>query len=129
MNKIILCALATLSIFVCSQSFSANPEYVESFDIAQKEAKEQNKKILAIFGADWCKYCLDLKKDIESSKGDTLLDDFVVCYIDYDKNPEIARRYKVTRLPSSCIISNNRYTKIEGYSSFSSYQSLINSRK
>lgn len=130
MNKknfvIILTVLFSLLV---NQAYSANPEYIESFEQARQEAREQNKKVLLIFGAEWCKWCLILKRDIETPKGNALLDNFVVCYVDYDQNRELAKRYRVSALPATCIISNNRYTRIEGYSNFDSYKNLIESRK
>ena len=43
----------------------AGPEWLNDFEAAKQEAKQNNKKILLNFsGSDWCAPCIKLKKDV-----------------------------------------------------------------
>jgi thioredoxin-related protein len=48
-------------------------------------ASKHNRKVLIIFGADWCPYCKTLKKDIST----LFIQKYVVSIIDIDKNSNI----------------------------------------
>lgn len=126
MNKILPILLSIIVLIFClNKSYCAYPEYVSSVSQAEREAQEQDKKLLLIFGAEWCKYCVYLKNDLEK-QGDQILDNYVVCYVDYDKNKELAQKYNVKSLPYSIIIKGQREIKrLKGYSSFNFYRSWV----
>jgi len=67
-------------------------------------AKDYNRNILVIFGADWCPYCKVLKKDIVNI--DTK--PYIVCIVDTDKNTDLVNEYKIKGLPTSIILNTTK---------------------
>jgi len=97
---------------------SANDSFiVTSLKDAKMLSESTKKPILLIFGADYCKYCNELKSDLFASPLKELTDNYIICYVDVDKEPNI-KSYSVTMIPDSRVIKNNReIAKIKGYSS------------
>lgn len=63
-----------------------NPLFVDKIEDAQTLAQEENRQILMVFaGSDWCRPCIQFKKDIlESSTFATYAkDNLVVLYLDF----------------------------------------------
>lgn len=73
-------------------------------DNATKLANVHSRKVLLIFGADWCPYCKVLKKDIGSL--DT--NKYIVCIIDTDKHSDLVGEFKIKGLPTSIILTANK---------------------
>jgi thioredoxin-related protein len=73
-------------------------------DIQKAEAlsKVHQRKLIIIFGADWCPYCADLKKDAKTIKE---FDDYIVCFINTDKNKNLPKKFRVRNLPTSVVIN------------------------
>ena len=78
------------------------PAYNESADAhavlqtALSEARGANKIVLIIFGANWCKDCLELNKAMHGQSAPLLESKFVVVKIDvgqFDKNLDLANAY------------------------------------
>jgi len=67
-------------------------------------ASRYNRKVLIIFGADWCPYCKTLKKDISS----LFTQKYVVSIIDIEKNSGIVEEFKIKGLPTSVMIDSNK---------------------
>jgi thioredoxin-related protein len=67
-------------------------------------ASKHNRKVLIIFGADWCPYCKTLKKDIST----LFIQKYVVSIIDIDKNSDIVDEFKIKGLPTSVVIDSNK---------------------
>lgn len=105
-------------------------EYLDNdLDSAIYLAKKEDKNVLMIFSADRCRYCQYLKADLPTLE----TNDYVVCIIDTDKNPQITKSFKVSSLPTSIIISvksgdQKIISRNSGYSK-SSYQSWLNKNK
>jgi thioredoxin-related protein len=98
---------------------------INDIAIAQQEAKETNTKLLLVFTADWCKYCTYLKNDLMANI-DTVNEKYTVCFIDFDSNPELARKYKVTSIPVSVAFDEDVYYKKVGYGrNFLSYMGFL----
>jgi thioredoxin 1 len=85
---------------------AANAEVARPYDetadahaaIAQalKQAQAGRKNVLLIFGANWCKDCLELDKSMHGQSADLIAKKFVVVKIDvgqFDKNKDIAESY------------------------------------
>lgn len=88
-------------------------EKIENFiyDDFQKAVTLSNKhdiKILIVFGADWCPYCEELKKDIKAKA--TNIDNIIMCFIDTDKqgNRDVVARFKPRSLPTSVLLHHNK---------------------
>jgi len=86
-------------------------EEIENFiyDDFQKAVTLSNKhdiKILIVFGADWCPYCEELKRDIKS----THIDSIIVCFIDTDNvaNKSLVARFRPRSLPTSILFYKDK---------------------
>lgn len=101
----ILKMLALVLILVSSTAQAEPPIYTTSLLDAIAESESYKKEILVIFTAPWCKYCGVLKNDLDNNS--KLLEDKVVCYVDYDQNPDLVKEYKVRIIPD-CFILKNR---------------------
>jgi thioredoxin-related protein len=77
--------------------------YYDEYDKCKDLASKYNKKLVLVFGADWCPYCRVLKKDIDSITG---FKKYIVCFIDTDKNKELVQKYRIKGLPTSVIIDH-----------------------
>jgi thioredoxin 1 len=67
-------------------------------DLAQAlaQAKTNNKKVLAVFGANWCKDCRELDKALHGKSAALIDGKFVVVKIDvgnFDRNTDLAKAY------------------------------------
>jgi thioredoxin 1 len=63
---------------------------------ALTQAKADNKKVLAVFGANWCKDCRELDKALHGKSAALIDGKFVVVKIDvgnFDKNTDLAKDY------------------------------------
>jgi thioredoxin-related protein len=88
--------------------------YYDEFDKCKDLSAKYNKKLVLVFGADWCPYCKDLKKDINNI---TEFSKYIVCFIDTDKNPQLVKDFRVRGLPTSVIIDpkNRELSRKTGY--------------
>ena len=63
---------------------------------ALKQAQTSHKNVLVIFGANWCKDCLELDKSMHGQSADLIAKKFVVVKVDvgqFDKNKDLAESY------------------------------------
>lgn len=87
----------------CTACFASAPlAYDETADAqaeinkALSQANTSNKKVLLIFGANWCKDCLELDKSIKGHNEALIKNKFVLVKVDvgqFDKNLSIANAY------------------------------------
>jgi thioredoxin-like negative regulator of GroEL len=74
------------------ESKAAAPSYSQ----ALREANASGKPLVVLVGADWCPACVTLKdRVLPQLKKRGLLDHVVLCYLDYDRERELAE--KITR--------------------------------
>lgn len=94
-----------------------SPIFLNSLTDATALSETSEKNLLVIFGSKSCRYCDDLKKEINSGNLDNLLKNKIVCYIDIDdKNRNLEKEYKISIIPDSrFFIKNNQKSKIIGY--------------
>jgi thioredoxin-like negative regulator of GroEL len=71
---------------------------------------------LIIFSADWCPSCIVLKNFIENNSQEIKYDYQI---IDIDQHKDIKRKFNITRIPTSIIISENgkEISRLIGYNS------------
>lgn len=70
--------------------------------------KQYKRKVIVIFGADWCPYCVVLKTE---AKGIKQFDNFIVCFIDTDnkkQNQSAINKYRPRSLPTSVAIAEDQ---------------------
>lgn len=77
--------------------------YVE----ALKLAKDNNRDVFIYFGATWCGNCTVMKKTLDDKEVDQKLHkEYIVYYVDVDKDRETARKYNITGVPACFIVSS-----------------------
>ena len=94
MNSLKLLVVLAASVGV-HDADSPEPWLVEASD----------KPLLVCWSADWCHYCQRDKPTIRQIRRDGQFD---VLELDYDENRELAKKYKVDKLPTYFIIEAGR---------------------
>jgi len=86
----------------------------DDIEKAEALAKIHTRKLIIVFGADWCPYCVDLKKDAKTIKE---FDKYIICFINTDKNKNLSRKFRVRNLPTSVVIdkSGKEQSRKTGY--------------
>jgi thiol:disulfide interchange protein DsbD len=91
----------------------------DDLDAALVRARAENKPLIMDFWAVWCVYCKEMDKttlrDPEVLK--IIRESLVAVKIDYDKNPEAARRYGIRGLPAVLIVAPDGSTELGRVSS------------
>lgn len=94
-------------------------------DDYQKAVANADRNVLVVFGADWCKYCKILKKDMPAMN----LDGYVICVVDVTKNKALKNEKGVTSLPTSIVMNDGKeVARMVGYE-FNQYEKWINSNR
>lgn len=88
----------------------AKPSFTEDYEEAMKETE---RKVLLVFGAEWCPHCKTLKEHLKNSN----LDGILVCTVDVDAHKDLARKYHARTLPTSVMLSKGEETsRTKGFS-------------
>jgi len=97
----------------------------KSYEEALKIAADTKKKIVLYFGAEWCGPCQTMHKETLSD-ADVIakLEDFVFYEVDTDKEPDIAKKFRISGVPSYKIVDSNESVVKEG-SGFKSAKNFI----
>ena len=122
--KYILTLLIFIFVINNHNVFANQYIYIDDILIAKQYAEENDKKLLMIFTADWCKYCEPLKNAIENNI-ERINKKYVVCYINFDTNKDLVKKYRVGSIPATIISNGNTITRIVGFSSFNTYSQKI----
>lgn len=109
LRTILVSLLIFINFNIFNTTYAENPVIV--YDMLDAIALSENTKkpIFIVFTAKWCSACRCIKKDIDTNP--QLLDDFIICYIDYDTNVELVNEYKVKQIPDYFILKNRIETK------------------
>lgn len=91
---------------------------------AKNAAKELNKDILLIFETEWCSTCKTFKKE-SVFENDQSIDDYILCFLDIEKDKEIADQYMVRSLPYYLIVDSEGNVKKKG-SGYKSKKTFLN---
>lgn len=88
------------------------PEVLKDFSNyaeALAASKAHKRPMFVYFGAEWCHWCKKMKADTLSTAAvkDKLGKEYVVCYIDTDKDKATARKYKVSGIPAYVVIASD----------------------
>jgi thioredoxin-related protein len=106
MIKILFAALAFS--FLCNISFSQTIVIANQYEASVHMAKEQNKKILLVFTADYCIWCNKFKKEtLENNEFIINSSDYIICYIDIKNltNKDLIKLHKVRTIPAYRILN------------------------
>lgn len=79
----------------------------KNFKEARQTASKAGKPLLVDFGADWCGFCKKLDRETFGDEAVIrfLRQYFVAVKVDTDAEPELAKEYKVTGLPTVVVLS------------------------
>jgi len=77
------------------------PRFVEKYEdaIARKEGK-----VLVVFGAEWCHYCVSLKEYLKTSDPEGC----VICIVDIDSRKDLKSMHSVRTLPTSILFEGGK---------------------
>ena len=98
MNKylLVLLILGVGAAMAAPMPYDENADAKADVTQAMTQAHEGNKKVLVIFGANWCPDCRELAKALEGKSGGLLEAKFIVVKVDvgnFDKNLELVNAY------------------------------------
>ena len=81
--------------------------------------KDQNKKVLINFYADWCGYCRKMDKETYRDRAvvDYMKDHFIAIKVNSDREGDTASKYRVQGLPSTWFIteSGEKISNLPGF--------------
>jgi protein disulfide-isomerase len=95
-------AALLLGALIFAQPVNAGPAYDETANAvmdlkrALETARDSGRRVLVVFGANWCPYCRSLAKALDAEAGRRLQQDFVVVKVDvgqFDKNMDLVEAY------------------------------------
>jgi thioredoxin-related protein len=80
-----------------------------TYDEGMALGKKEKKKIFAFFTAEWCTYCIKMKKEsfTDPAVSDYLNENFVSVLVDYDKESTVASKFNIRGLPVSYFFSES----------------------
>ena len=118
MKKILVAALCCILSINC---YANPPIFKTDYKEAVKVSTALEQDLILIFTASWCGPCKNLKKDL--TKYSDLFKDTTICIIDIDKDPNLAGKYGVNKVPYSIFYSKGKEIKrVTGYSSMDKYR-------
>ena len=118
MKKILLAALCCILSINC---YANPPIFKTDYKEAVKVSTALEQDLILIFTASWCGPCKNLKKDL--TKYSDLFKDTTICIIDIDKDPKLAGKYGVNKVPYSIFYSKGKEIKrVTGYSTMDKYR-------
>jgi thioredoxin-related protein len=116
-------------LFCSSLTYAKDSFILGSLSEAKTLAKSTNKPLLIIFGADYCRYCNDLKQDILSYELSPEVNPYIICYLDISQDTELKTKYNISVLPDSRIfVKDQQKSKNTGYS-IKQYKTWLNNAK
>jgi len=98
--------ISLVLLLTSSNSFAEPSIFVHKYDDAILLSQKINKPVLLIVVADWCEYCNIMKQDIALNLN--ILDDTIVCYMDYDNNKKVIKEYKIKSVPTTIFLTDNK---------------------
>lgn len=80
--------------------------------------------MLIIFGADYCKYCNIMKKDITDNQ--EFFDNIVLCYVDIEKREDLVKSYKIKTIPDYIVYKGRTQIRRRvGYPGFDQFKTWL----
>lgn len=111
-----------LPLLLPNLTIAAEPRVISDIKIAEQHAQETGNNLVLVFTADWCQYCKPLEKQLLDNMKDINEQGWIVCFVDYDSNKDIAKKYGVTGLPTSVFLNGQKSIKQLGYSSYQTFE-------
>ena len=116
--KHILLSIIFIVVILAGSSDAKPPIFSDDYNQAIKISKELNQPLILLFSADWCIYCVKLKKDISDNMDK--FEDTTICIVDIDKNKNLSKKYGVRSIPKTLVIDRkgNKIKEFKGYIDF-----------
>lgn len=81
---------------------------VKTYEEAVKAAKAHKMPIFLYFGAEWCGPCKTMKATtLADEEVKTKLQDYIVLFVDVDKEKALTKKFKVNGIPSYMVIASD----------------------
>lgn len=114
-------------LFITNYSVATDKIYSTTLEEAVLLSESQNKPILVIFSAEWCKPCRRLKDDINFGKYNKELLNTIVCFVDIEDRQDLKQEYQIDTVPDSRILVDRiEKHRINGYNPNKYKQWLMN---
>lgn len=111
LEKNILYIIVCIILSCCTSGYGELPIFANSPEDAVVLAESSSLDVLLIFTAPWCPSCVTMKNDLHNNLH--IIANKIVCYVDYDKSPDMVKEYKVKIIPSY-FLYNHRIEKKRG---------------
>lgn len=112
------------------------PEMLKDFSNyaeALSASKAYKRPIFLYFGAEWCHWCKKMKADTlsQAEVKDKLGKEYIVCFIDTDKDKTTARKYKVGGIPAYFVVSSEEtvVARASGFKDKAQFLEWLRSKK
>jgi len=106
-----------LLLFSLTFAYANDSFMLTNLDEAKKISQVSGQPILVIFGADYCGFCNQLKKDVLNFELSPAIDKYIICYLDVQKDKSLKKTYNIGVIPDSRILINNiEKSNNKGYS-------------
>lgn len=97
-------------------------DYATALDLSKKTSKN----VYVLFSADWCTWCKKLQKDtFGDSQVKQKMNGYILCYVDTDKQRDIANKYNVSGIPHYVVVGPTGNTVKSG-SGYKAPQEFLN---
>ena len=103
--------ITVVAILVANSAVNAEEaiRWMQSLEQAQAEAIRQNKPVLVHFWSYSCAPCMKLDRYVfnNAEVGDAVLQSVIPVKINVDQNPDLARDFGITRIPTDIFLAPN----------------------
>lgn len=114
--------ILSFALFFASFAVADEPVRITDLAVAEQHAEETGHNLVLVFTADWCQYCKPLEKQVMDNMQDINEQGWVVCFVDYDSNKDIAKKYGVTKLPTSVFLNGENRSQQVGYVNYQAFE-------
>lgn len=114
--------ILSFALFFATFAIADEPVRITDLAVAEQHAEETGRNLVLVFTADWCQYCKPLEKQVMDNMKDINEQGWVVCFVDYDSNKDVAKKYGVTRLPTSVFLNGEKSSQQVGYTNYQAFE-------
>jgi len=89
---------------------------ITTYEEALAEAKRSNRRILIVFGAEWCTWCQKLEGTMKSEEVKKTItnENIIYIHVNTDKRKDLSSKYSVRGIPAYVLIDKNENTLRSG---------------